>query len=569
MRIGVVILLVSLLGGCKDEPSESQDSQSKAGESKDSQDKASESKVSESKDSQSKASESKASESKDSQDKDSQSKASEGKDSQDKASEGKASETSEQTTPSYTLEIDGIETDITAGTAINASVRVRQDGQELSGAKIETALEVVCGAQKYVAQQVVDDKGVATFAAFTTDNSWAGDCTATARAQVDKQDLTQSMTFTLSGVSQPPLIAGLEYAVNTLKDENGDVYNGFLSLGHCAGGEVLALTDDSNDPVSAGNGDGVAINSKKNWQYVIVGNPSPGCKLMLASSAGGTRREIRDVSVPPANDNVAQGKITALQKKTNKLVIATELVSGGSLYVYDHANNTWQGLSKVKWGGDNAAAINWSVRASDNRALLKVAQGSENWWYLAAAAMTVGEVRAGVGGGKLFSLSGVGTDTVAVQLDNACGLEVFRLTEYASSAALQEISTTALEITPGQDGKIKKFFARGNPTAGCSLSLKVGEVTVVATSTAAHDYPIMTLSRQSGADNILVGSNAKGMVKPLYVSNSGATGFDTKIPQWRLDTWATTNKQWNGNDASQNQGLAVHAGQEIFYARGK
>lgn len=288
----------------------------------------------------------------------------------------------------YTLEIRGIADNIAADTAIDARVQIKKNGQELNDVRVEIALAIVCRRQKHTAQQAVNNKGIATFSAFTPDNSWAGKCTATATAKVDNQELSQSKAFTLKGVGQPPLTAGLEYAVNSLKDKDGDVYNGFLSLSNCAGGQMLAITDDSNDPISAGSSDGVAINSRKNWRYVIVGAPPSGCKLMLASSAGGTRRELRgvrlpsvDVRIPPVSDNIAQGKITALQKKNKKLAVVTELVSGGSLYVYDHANNTWQGVSRVKWGGNTTTAVNWS--AGNNRALLRVAQGNTNWWYLA------------------------------------------------------------------------------------------------------------------------------------------------------------------------------------------
>ena len=288
----------------------------------------------------------------------------------------------------YTLEISGIADDITAGTAIEVRAQIKKDGQKLRETQVEIALAIACPKQKHTAQQAADSKGSATFSAFTPDNSWVGKCTATATAKVDNQNLTQSKSFTLKGAGQPPLIAGLEYAVNGLKDKDGDVYNGFLSLSDCAEGQVLAITDDSNDPIFAGSSDGVAINSGKNWRYVIVGAPPLGCKLMLASSAGGTRRELRgvrlpsaDVRIPPVSDNIAQGKITALQKKNKKLVIVTELVSGGSLYVYDHANSTWQGVSRVKWGGNTTTAVNWS--AGNNRALLRVAQGNTNWWYLA------------------------------------------------------------------------------------------------------------------------------------------------------------------------------------------
>lgn len=288
--------------------------------------------------------------------------------------------------PSYTLEIHGIVDNITVGTAIEARAQIKEDGQRLRDAQLKIALTIVCGARKHTTQRAVNSRGIATFTAFTPDNSWVGDCTATATAKVDKQDLTQSASFTL--VSQPPLIAGLEYAVNNLKDKNGDVYNGFLSLNDCADGQVLAITDDSNDPIFAGSSDGVAINRGKNWRYVIVGVPPSGCKLMLASSAGGTRRELRavrippvDSSIPPVSDNIAQGKVTALQQKNKKLAVVTERVSGGSLYVYDHADSTWQGVSQVKWGGSTTTAVNWS--AGNNRALLRVAQGNTNWWYLA------------------------------------------------------------------------------------------------------------------------------------------------------------------------------------------
>ena len=149
--------------------------------------------------------------------------------------------TSRKTTHSYTLEINGIDKDITTGTPVNATVRIKRDGGEFKGAKVGVSLKIVCGIKDRIVQQAMTDKGVATFAAFTPDDRWVGRCTATATAKVNNQDLTQSMAFILS-VQLPVLIAGQEYNVNALKDGNGVVYNGFLSLGSCDGGQVLAIT---------------------------------------------------------------------------------------------------------------------------------------------------------------------------------------------------------------------------------------------------------------------------------------------------------------------------------------
>ncbi len=291
--------------------------------------------------------------------------------------------TSAQDVSSYTLKLDGIGADIAAGTPIVAHVQIKKDGNVLRGGKVEVTLGITCGKKRHRMQQMVDNEGKITFAALVPDNSWIGDCLALASARADGQDLRDSKPFVVSSAKLPPLVAGLEYAVSALRDENGDVYNGFLSLHNCQGGRLLAITNDSNDPIFAGSSDGVAINSKKTWQYVIVGAPPTTCQLMLASSAGGTRHEIRDITSPPAADNVAYGKVTALQEKKTKLVIVTAQVKDGSLYVYDTTKDIWQSVTAVKWGDKTSTDISWTARRNDNRALLKIAQGSKNWWYLA------------------------------------------------------------------------------------------------------------------------------------------------------------------------------------------
>lgn len=289
--------------------------------------------------------------------------------------------TAKKTTHSYTLEINGIDKDITTGTPVNATVRIKRDGEVFKGAKVKVSLKIVCGIKDRIAQQAMTDKGVATFAAFTPDDRWAGRCTATATTKVDNQDLTQRMAFILS-VQLPVLIAGQEYDVNALKDGNGVVYNGFLSLGSCDGGQVLAITDNKDDPILfAVSGDGVAINRRKNWRYVVFAHLISDCKLLLASSVGALKYEIRKIVTPPASDNLAYGKITALRQKNKKLVVVTKKVGEGSLYVYDHAKGAWQSVSKVNWGGATATAINWSPQSSNNRAVIKVTHGGKSWWH--------------------------------------------------------------------------------------------------------------------------------------------------------------------------------------------
>ena len=289
--------------------------------------------------------------------------------------------TSSKATHSYALEINGIDKDITAGTLVNATVRIKRDGREFKGARVRVSVKIVCGMKDRIVQQAMTDKGVATFAAFKLDDRWAGRCTATAAAKVNNQDLTQSMAFILS-VQLPVLIAGQEYGVNALRDGNGVVYSGFLSLGSCDGGQVLAITDNKNDPIIFSvSGDGVAINRGKNWRYVVFAHLISDCKLLLASSMGALKYEIRKILTPPASENLAYGKITALRQKNKKLVVVTKKVREGSLYVYDHAKDTWRSVSKVNWGGATATAINWSPQSSNNRVVIRVTHGGKSWWH--------------------------------------------------------------------------------------------------------------------------------------------------------------------------------------------
>ena len=288
---------------------------------------------------------------------------------------------SRETTHSYTLEINGIDKDVTTGTPVNATVRIKRDDGEFKGEKVRAALKIVCGMKDRIVRQAMTDKGVATFATFTLDDRWSGRCTATATAKVNNQDLTQSMAFILS-VQLPVLIAGQEYDVNALKDGNGVVYNGFLSLGSCDGGQVLAITDNKDDPINfAVSGDGIAINRSKNWRYVVFAHLISDCKLLLASSMGALKYEIRRIVTPPANDNLAYGKITALRQKNKKLVVVTKKVHKGRLYVYNHVKDTWRSVSNVNWGGATATAIDWSSQSSKNRAVIKVTQGGKSWWH--------------------------------------------------------------------------------------------------------------------------------------------------------------------------------------------
>ena len=289
--------------------------------------------------------------------------------------------TSGKTTLSYTLEINGIDKDVTTGTPVDATVRIKEDGGEFKGAKVGVSLKIVCGTKDRVVRRAMSDNGVATFAAFTPDDLWVGRCTAIATAKVNNQDLTQRMAFIMS-VQLPVLIAGQEYDVNALKDGNGVVYNGFLSLGSCDGGQVLAITDNKNDPIIFSvSGDGVAINRGKNWRYVVFAHLISDCKLLLATSVGALKYEIRRIVTPPASDNLAYGKITALRQKNKKLVIVTKKVREGRLYVYDHAKDTWQSLIKINWGGATATAINWSSQSSNNRVVIKVTHGGKIWWH--------------------------------------------------------------------------------------------------------------------------------------------------------------------------------------------
>ena len=148
------------------------------------------------------------------------------------------------------------------------------------------------------------------------------------------------------------------------------------------GGRCWQLPTTKDDPIIfAVSGDGVAINTRKNWRYVVFAHLISDCKLLLASYAGALKYEIRGIVTPPASDNLAYGKITALRQKNKKLVVVTKKVREGRLYVYDHAKDTWQSVSKVNWGGATATAINWSSQSSNNRAVIKVTHGGKSWWH--------------------------------------------------------------------------------------------------------------------------------------------------------------------------------------------
>ena len=478
----------------------------------------------------------------------------------------------------FTLAIEGIAAEVDVGSTSDIVVQIKQGGIEFTGAEktIEVSLLIVCGNNKNEKKQTANDKGVATFAAFTFASSWRGDCTATATATVAGHDLQQQVGFTLNEEKSSneaqmlQLTAGLAYAANSFKDSSGRIYNGFLALQACDNAQVLAVTENDSNPIESGNGSGVPINDKKRWQYIVVGEIPSGCQLMFASSAGGTKQAIGDVKAAPVGLNVAQGKITALQKNNSKkLTVTTAQVSNGSLYVYDSDNNTWHSVKNVRWNNETATQSNWSLLASDNRALLKVTDNDKQWWYLAVASIVISTVKAGIGGGKLFTISGAGSDAIAVQVEKACGLKVFRLNVANNKASLLAISATAVNFTPNSEGVIAKLFAYGTPQAGCDFALRVGGTVAVATETIAHTYPILKLERQGGSGHFMISSDARGMVRPLYVSNTGSGGFRFSMAQWRLDTRTTISFRWNDNDASQNQVLAIHAGTEVFYTRGE
>ena len=470
----------------------------------------------------------------------------------------------------YTLEIEGIAADVKVGAQLNVVVHAKKGGQEFTGVEIEivVAVDIACGRYEHKMRQSADAKGVATFNAFNLEDSWSGACQVIAKARVDGHDLQQKTAFTIKPREKLALVAGQEYVVSMLQDKRGNVYNGFLSLGDCAEAQLLAITDDSTNPIISAGNDGLAINSGKSWRYLAVGVPAAGCKLMFASSVGGQQQEVGTVSATNTSDNFAQGKLNVFNSQ-QKLAVSTEKLSDASVYVYDQTNTVWRLLDNVNWGNEKKTTLNFAPLARDNRALLAVTHNGKRWWYLAVATMTITEVKVGAGGSKMFGITGAGTQSVTVQLENACGLEVFRFIKTASNKAmLKHITATAIYLTPDNNGNIDKLFAIGSLTADCKFSLKVSDEVVVATKAVAHDYPILTLVKQSGTNKLQLTTNSQGMCRPLYTSTSGLTGFDVAGWNWGMDGRTTINKQWN-SDTTQNQALAIHNGNEVFYTRGQ
>lgn len=474
----------------------------------------------------------------------------------------------------YKLEISGVTKNINAGAILNLSVQIKKDGRELSDAAFEVLLQIVCDTHQYDVKQAVDAKGIADFDAFTLDHSWNGNCTATATASVAGQALRESTTFTIAAAVMLELVAGQGHAASLFKDSNDAIYNGFLSLEACGDSKLLAVTDDSSTVMTADH-NGLAISSDNaSWQYIVIGVPPAGCKLMVAEVSEGERHAIGNITVAPAGNNVAQGKITAVRKKDGKVAVVTEQVNDGTLYVYKKASNTWQRVDSVTWGGETKTTVNWYPAASYNRALLKLTQNGQHWWYAVAVSITIGEVKAGIGGSKMFSIFDAGLEKVKVQMQTSCGLKVYYLTVVKprgqfAKASLQPITTTATELTPNNNGEIKDFFATGKPTASCKFSLKVGDTIAVATATIAHDYPIINVHKTSN-NTLGLSSNARGVARPLYTSLNGMRNFILTAHNWTLHAQTVISaKKWNNEAAHLNQALAIHNGNEVFYATGR
>ena len=474
----------------------------------------------------------------------------------------------------YKLELSGITKSVNAGATFKLSAQVKKDGNQLSDAEFEVAVQIVCGAHQHEIKQAADAKGVADFAAFTLDRSWHGKCTATATTSVAGEALTESAAFTIAAAVMVELIAGQEHAANLFKDGDGAIYDGFLSLENCGNSKLLAIGEDSSTIVEADNS-GLAIsNNNASWQYIIIGIPPAGCKLMVAASANGDRHAIGNISAAPAGSNPAQNKITAVHKKEGKVAVITEQVDGGTLYVYKKAKRTWHSIDTVNWGGETKTTVSWYPEASYNRALLKVTENDQHWWHAVAAAIMIGEVKAGVGGSKMFSIFNAGLKKVKVQMHTSCDLKVYYLTivkprgQFAR-ASLQPITATASELTPDNNGEIKDFFATGKPTTSCKFSLQVGDAIAVAAATIAHDYPIINVHR-TGNNTMGLTSNGHGIARPLYTSLNGIRDFILTAHNWTLHAQTVISaKKWNNTAAHLNQALAIHNGNEVFYATGK
>lgn len=489
------------------------------------------------------------------------------------------------TSTGYTLTVSGVGDSVAVGGTLDITVQIKKDGTNysVSEEKIELSGKVTCGTNtSELGNKTASNDGAATFAPFALDSNWSGACTINISTTIAGQKVSTTHSFSIgtstsnntnnkkasdtdinnSDTGLIPqeddvfaAVTGLEFVLDAL-EHTGVTSGGFLFLKDCQGGQLISIDDNDLHPEDS---DGkVQLPAATDREYVVVGETPSSCALMYTASDTGAGEKLADV-VPSATDSPASGKVTAISKHTSntKTVVTTQAVSDGKLYVYDNSNSTWQKVDDVKWGATTETATNWDNVVYNNRALVRVASGDKGWWSLTMGVVVIGEVQAGINGGRLFNIAGFGTSAVSVGLTaKACGIRVFYFVEGAHGH-VRELSTTGLSVTPNNSGVIGNFFAVGNLQAGCNLSLVLAKQTIAATKTVkiTPSLPALTV-RRSYSNWVSFRLDPRVNTVAAYIFSGGFTGDHYKYANWSGHSTTITKMNWD-SDASKNRVLAV------------
>ena len=451
----------------------------------------------------------------------------------------------------YSLEISGVQGEVSQGTKLNVVVQLKLNEQALSDfqATVEVSLQVTCGTNKSdISKQKFGTDGKATFSNIALDRQMSGKCTLRVTTNISGDELKKAKRFTLSSA----MSAGQEYKFS-------DFEAGTLTLSGCE--EAVFYTVAGDAAPTRVSGKEVEVDSSDGVVFVID-VPASGCELHHNGSF---------YSMMGVAEEAEPFKIKGIHRnRDNELVVVLpHALEGSTMVMYASTDNgtTWQAHASVSEGDNTFSSLHWANTTAHNQVLIGITENKQRRWLFAQAIPYADVATAGASAGKGFAVHGV-DGQIEASLVKACGMRLF----FSGSGYVREFHSGEDETLAPENGSLKDFFFIGTAEAGCQpvLQIEATDVAITLSGTALSIPSGITLiaDPDPNRSNIRLKRSTLNSVPSdfpqrfeYYLSNDGGGGWhrhrnNSTLP-WRYagPDIVDPDVSWNSSDTSQNQAI--------------
>ena len=322
----------------------------------------------------------------------------------------------------YSLAINDLASEIQGGGGgtFSLAIQLKKDDNSVSAdeATITISLQITCGTDKSETyKEDTDDKGIATFADISIEDTWQGECEVEAKATVGEEDIFRKAKFTITTAGDDDNNNGEDTPLSILQWKIGKGYplagleDGKLTMHNCDKGRLYHMLGDEPPQLK----DEVEISNDTSHVFVLNA-PDTGCELYLDGEpyiklSKDANHPLKDIWRGFGSRIDGRPFIVKLGNKPDGTSSA-QLYHGSDLDKFD---------GQLGWGGDTNLGDQDHVTSINNQVLLKAVVNSEIWhaWNKMLPHGAQGSPI-----GSLRRIMGLGTSPIDITLINDCGMQV-------------------------------------------------------------------------------------------------------------------------------------------------